>query len=76
MQVYGIDNLNDYYDVNLKKDRLYQLHPQAGFTFHLDLADREGMLELFQQQKFDYVVNLAARGSALFPGKSLCLRRQ
>jgi len=72
MQVYGIDNLNDYYDVNLKKDRLYQLHPQAGFTFQfLDLADREGMLELFQQQKFDYVVNLAAQAGALFPENPL-----
>ena len=67
MQVYGIDNLNDYYDVNLKKDRLYQLHPQAGFTFEfLDLADREGMLELFQQQKFDYVVNLAAQAGVRY----------
>jgi len=38
IQVYGIDNLNDYYDVHLKKDRLAQLHLQAGFTFQfLDL---------------------------------------
>ncbi len=67
MQVYGIDNLNDYYDVNLKKDRLYQLHPQAGFTFEfLDLADREGMLYLFQQQKFDCVVNLAAQAGVRY----------
>jgi len=72
MQVYGIDNLNDYYDVNLKK--IYQLHPQAGFTFQfLDLADRD-MLELFQQQKFDYVVNLAASGSASL--ENPFLRRQ
>lgn len=67
MHVYGIDNLNDYYDVNLKKDRLYQLHPQAGFTFEfLDLADREGMLNLFQQQKFDCVVNLAAQAGVRY----------
>ncbi len=67
MQVYGIDNLNDYYDVKLKKDRLTQLHPQARFTFQfLDLADREGMRELFQQQKFDYVVNLAAQAGVRY----------
>lgn len=67
LQVYGIDNLNDYYDVNLKKDRLAQLHPQAGFTFQLlDLADREGMAGLFQAQKFDYVVNLAAQAGVRY----------
>jgi UDP-glucuronate 4-epimerase len=67
IQVYGIDNLNDYYDVNLKKDRIYQLHPQAGFTFQfLDLADRESILQLFQQQKFDYVVNLAAQAGVRY----------
>ncbi len=67
IQVYGIDNLNDYYDVNLKKNRLAQLHPEFGFTFELlDLANREGMLELFQQQKFDYVVNLAAQAGVRY----------
>jgi UDP-glucuronate 4-epimerase len=67
IQVYGIDNLNDYYDVNLKKDRLTQLHPQAGFIFQfLDLADRSGMLKLFQQQKFDIVINLAAQAGVRY----------
>jgi UDP-glucuronate 4-epimerase len=67
VQVYGIDNLNDYYDVNLKKDRLAQLQPQAGFTFQLlDLAERDRLLELFQAHKFDYVVNLAAQAGVRY----------
>ena len=37
-QVYDIDNLNDYYDVNLKKARLAELQPHSGFTFQ-QLAD-------------------------------------
>ncbi len=66
-QVYGIDNLNDYYEVSLKKARLAQLYPQAGFTFQLlDLVDREGMLQLFQAQAFDYVVNLAAQAGVRY----------
>ncbi len=67
IQVYGIDNLNDYYDVNLKKDRLAQLHSQAGFTFELlDLVERDRLLQLFQEQKFDYVVNLAAQAGVRY----------
>ena len=62
MQVYGIDNLNEYYAVSLKRDRLAQLQPQSGFTFqNLDLSDRVGIANLFQQQPFDCVVNLAAQ---------------
>lgn len=67
VQVCGIDNLNDYYDVSLKKARLAQLHPQAGFTFQfLDLADRLSMAQLFQNQAFDYVVNLAAQAGVRY----------
>ena len=67
IQVYGIDNLNDYYDVKLKKDRLALSIPQAGFTFQfLDLADREGIAQLFQTQKFDCVVNLAAQAGVRY----------
>lgn len=43
-EVVGLDNLNDYYDVSLKKDRLAQLQGKPGFSFHqLDLTNREGM---------------------------------
>lgn len=67
IQVYGIDNLNDYYDVSLKTDRLAQLHPQAGFTFQLlDLVSRDRLLQLFQEQKFDYVVNMAAQAGVRY----------
>jgi UDP-glucuronate 4-epimerase len=67
MQVYGTDNLNDYYDVKLKKDRLALLTGQPGFTFQfLDLSDRQGMADLFQNQTFDYVVNLAAQAGVRY----------
>jgi UDP-glucuronate 4-epimerase len=67
IEVYGIDNLNDYYDVNLKQARLAQLQPQKGFTFQLlDLADREPLLQLFQEQSFDYVINLAAQAGVRY----------
>ncbi|HEY9618160.1 MAG TPA: NAD-dependent epimerase [Microcoleaceae cyanobacterium] len=66
-EVYGIDNLNSYYDVSLKQARLAQLQPQAGFTFQtLDLDDRNGITQLFQDQAFDYVVNLAAQAGVRY----------
>lgn len=67
IQVYGIDNLNEYYDVKLKKDRLAQInyHPNFSFQF-LDLIDREGMFDLFQNVEFDYVVNLAAQAGVRY----------
>ena len=61
-QVYGLDNLNDYYDVNLKNDRLKLLEGQQNFTFiKADIADRENMVDIFTSEKFDVVVNLAAQ---------------
>lgn len=66
-QVYGIDNLNDYYDVGLKHDRLAQLTPDEGFTFErLDLFDREGMLALFRNNRFQYVIHLAAQAGVRY----------
>ena len=66
-QIYAIDNLNDYYDVNLKKARLAQLHPHSGFTFQqLDLSDRTLVSQLFQNQTFDRVVHLAAQASVRY----------
>lgn len=65
--VYGIDNLNSYYSVELKQDRLAQLQGQSGFTFQLlDLCDREGLFELFRTQSFDYVINLAAQAGVRY----------
>lgn len=65
--VYGIDNLNDYYDVTLKKDRLAQLLSHPEFIFqHLDVSDRAGMSQLFQNQTFDLVIHLAAQAGVRY----------
>ena len=66
-QVVGIDNINDYYDVNLKYARLQQLKPYPGFKFdQLDLADQEAIAHLFAAQSFDKVVNLAAQAGVRY----------
>jgi UDP-glucuronate 4-epimerase len=65
--VVGIDNLNDYYDVTLKQARLDRLAPDGRFAFQrLDIADRDGMAELFQRQRFDAVVHLAAQAGVRY----------
>jgi len=61
-EVVGLDNLNDYYDVTLKRARLALLEPYSNFKFvKLDLADREGMATLFANERFERVVHLAAQ---------------
>ncbi|RKZ41365.1 MAG: capsular biosynthesis protein CpsI [Candidatus Parabeggiatoa sp. nov. 3] len=66
-EVVGLDSLNDYYDVNLKKARLSQLEGQPKFRFvKLDLADREGMAQLFAREKFQRVMNLAAQAGVRY----------
>src|SRR5437879_13285516 len=61
VEVAGIDNLSDYYDVGLKEDRLKQLTLFPNFHFvKLDMADRLGMEDLFGHGRFPRVVNLAA----------------
>jgi UDP-glucuronate 4-epimerase len=70
-EVIGLDNLNDYYDVLLKKDRLAQLQVRPGFSFYkLDLADREGMAQLFAEHRFERVVNLAAQAGVRYSLKN------
>ena len=67
IQVTGIDNLNPYYDVNLKKARLDRLLSFYNFTFfNKDLADNKGMKEIFKDIKFDVVVNLAAQAGVRY----------
>ncbi len=67
VEVVGLDNLNDYYDVNLKKDRLAQLEKYEIFSFHLiDLSDRATMGKLFEKNAFDVVVNLAAQAGVRY----------
>lgn len=66
-EVVGLDNLNDYYDVNLKKDRLARLTSREGFTdIRLDLEDRDGMAKLFKEQRPDRVVHLAAQAGVRY----------
>ncbi len=66
-RVTGIDNLNDYYDVRLKQDRLARLTRHRGFTFqHCDLADRAAMARRFAEGRFDAVVNLAAQAGVRY----------
>ncbi len=66
-EVIGLDNLNDYYDVNLKIDRLRQMEGRGNFRFlRLDLADRNSMSELFSRERFDVVVNLAAQAGVRY----------
>lgn len=65
--VYGIDNLNDYYDVTLKEARLARLTGQAKFRFEkMDVADRAGMARLFKRESFDAVVHLAAQAGVRY----------
>ncbi len=65
--VTGIDNINDYYDVNLKLDRLKILESLDNFQFEkMSLENKEGIDELFAAQKFDYVVNLAAQAGVRY----------
>jgi UDP-glucuronate 4-epimerase len=66
-EVIGLDNLSDYYDVNLKKARLARLAGHPGFRFVLlDLADREGMAALFRSERFDRVVHLGAQAGVRY----------
>jgi len=65
--VVGLDNLNDYYDPALKRDRLAELLPFQGFSHaDFDMADREFMKKLFDQERFDAVVNLAAQAGVRY----------
>lgn len=79
-QVVGIDSINDYYDINLKFDRLKHLginksdisynrciEGNLNFTFYqVQLEDRENILNLFSENKFDYVVNLGAQAGVRY----------
>ncbi|HAN74921.1 MAG TPA: capsular biosynthesis protein CpsI [Planktothrix sp. UBA10369] len=69
--IIGIDNLNDYYDVSLKQARLEQLNHREGFSFQqLDLADREGMNQLFTEGNFERVAHLAAQAGVRYSLKN------
>ncbi|RTZ61440.1 MAG: capsular biosynthesis protein CpsI [Gammaproteobacteria bacterium] len=66
-RVYGIDNMNDYYEVSLKQARLARTEGHENFSFEkLDIADRAGMEDLFKREKFDAVMNLAAQAGVRY----------
>ena len=66
-EVYGIDNLNDYYDPQLKRDRMAALAAGDNFThLDMDISDRGAMEKLFQEHSFDGVVNLAAQAGVRY----------
>jgi nucleoside-diphosphate-sugar epimerase len=66
-QVVGLDNLNDYYEVQLKHDRLARLTPHENFRFvKMDVADNAGMAKLFAEEKFDKVIHLAAQAGVRY----------
>lgn len=66
-EVLGVDNLNDYYSVQLKKDRLKQLADESKFEFRqLDLADRDLVGRLFREEPFCGVIHLAAQAGVRY----------
>ena len=66
-RVIGLDNLNDYYDVALKVDRLKRIEGEKNFKFiKMDLADRGPVSEFFLRERFDVVVNLAAQAGVRY----------
>ena len=66
-QVIGIDNFNNYYDINLKKKRVYELKSKSNFKFYtIDLTDQKILHELFEQNNFDKVIHLAAQAGVQF----------
>jgi UDP-glucuronate 4-epimerase len=67
VEVVGIDNMNDYYDVSLKNYRLNSLITHPNFSFHqIDIEDKAALNKLFQENHFDVVFNLAARAGVRY----------
>ncbi|RKY27685.1 MAG: nucleotide sugar epimerase, partial [Candidatus Omnitrophota bacterium] len=66
-EVVGVDNLNDYYDVSLKKYRLNLLKPYKNFVFRkIDIENYNSLKKLFKTYKFKAVMNLAARAGVRY----------
>ena len=64
--VVGIDNMNDYYPVALKRARLGRLRSPSFRFIEMDIADRKALPELFASEHFDCVVNLAAQAGVRY----------
>ena len=66
-EIVGLDSLNEYYDVNLKRARLALLTPASDFRFvRADLTDRQAMERLFASERFEIVVHLAAQAGVRY----------
>lgn len=66
IEVVGIDNLNDYYEVSLKKERLLKLKHEKFHFLELDIENKEALTKLFKEHQFDVVFNLAARAGVRY----------
>lgn len=65
--VVGIDNMNDYYDVQLKKDRLARLNGYESFTFiEMGVEDRQAMARLSAEHQFDQILHMAAQAGVRY----------
>ena len=66
-EVMAIDNLNDYYDVKLKEDRLRILEENSSFSFRkIDISNKEELENIFKENNFDIVINLAAQAGVRY----------
>ena len=71
VDVVGLDNLNDYYDVGLKRSRLENLEQQPHFSFYkVDLSDAAGIEKIFSENRFNVVINLAAQAGVRYSIKN------
>ena len=67
IKIVGIDNLNDYYDVNLKKERLNELLKHSNFIFiQEDIKEKDIIFNLFEKYHPDIVINLAAQAGVRY----------
>lgn len=67
IEIVGLDNMNDYYDPQLKKDRLSLLEKKEGFTFYkIDLKDKQKVDDLFGFERPTHVINLAAQAGVRY----------
>jgi len=69
--VIGIDNINNYYDIKLKKKRLAILNEKSSYKFYkINIVKKEKLEKLFKKYKFKYVINLAAQAGVLYSVKN------
>lgn len=66
-EVFGVDNLNDYYDVQLKHDRLAHIQDHPRFTFQkLDISSKPELEQIFEEYRPNFVINLAAQAGVRY----------